>query len=288
MPDTQQLIDALSSLGGVKAVLENLEGSQSRIFDSHPTVILHSVKVACVGYACQDIGLLLQRGRLSDKTLARLQEVLSQTIPADILERIFLAERVYQTEIGRNLIPANITSQFLQDKAPDLPERLSLPTSYWGQLRLRRKAVWFFRNMAQLIAAAHRPWPEPLGVIVDNAPESMKKTRELFSNAAACVYLTGEIIAYVRCTTLAVALERYRRSNRQLPDSLGNLSPNYIDSVPPDPFTGKKLLYNHDAESYIVYSVGVNRQDDDGAVIRLAGKKTRQDCGLRIQFREPQ
>ncbi len=279
---TMDLIRQGKEEAAVNSVISLLK--MTRLFGSYPPVILNSNKVVCVGHACDDIGVLLQSSRPSDKSLTRLKEVLLQTMPTDVLGKIFIAERAYQTEIAINLIPANITSRFLLDAAPDLPGRLFLSRSYLEQLRVRRKAVWFYRNMAQLIAAAHRPWPEPLDVIVYNPPESMKKSKELLVKMAASVSLTSEVLDYVRCTIAAVAIEQYRRSHNKLPDGLDKLSPNYLDSVPLDPFTGKELLYSSDEESYIVYSVGINRQDDGGAIKRTADKKPRQDCGLRIRL----
>ena len=258
-----------------------------RIFDSHPTMALSTVKTILVGFACEDICLLLEHGRPSEESLAKLQQVLAETIPANALERMFLAERVYQIEIARNLIPENITSRLLQGKVPDLPERLSLPTIFWSRLRIRRKAARYLRDMAQLITAARRPWPEPLDAIVGNAVKSGKKPSKLTSSSAVLVRLTTQTLTVVRCTILAIAIERYRRSHGELPGSLDEVFPTYINSIPLDPFTGKKLLYSHDEETYAVYSTGVNRQDDGGSIKPKADKKRPQDWGLRIHFREP-
>ena len=86
-------------------------------------MLLYSVKTTFVAHACQDIYLLLEYGHLSERSLAKLQKLLSETMPDDALERMFFAERVYQIKLGRVLMPENITSLFLQDKTPDLPVR---------------------------------------------------------------------------------------------------------------------------------------------------------------------
>ena len=257
-----------------------------RIFDTHPVMVLHGAKLAFVGLACNDIILLLGYGRHSEKSLAELQQVLSETIASNALERMFFAERVYQTEIGRNLIPEHIASRFLQDKVPDLPERLSLPASRWARLRLRQASVRYFHDMAQSITASRRPWPEPLDAMVYDVPASKEKPSNVLSSSTAFIRLTGKILALVRCTILAVAIERYRLSRGELPGSSNDLSPPYIDSIPLDPFTGKKLLYKRDGETYLVYSVGINRRDDDGSIMPSADGESAQDLGFRIRFRE--
>ncbi len=259
-----------------------------RIFDTRPIMVLHAAKVALVGLVCEDIRLLLERGRLSEKSLAKLQKALLEAIPANTLERMFFGERVYQLEIGRNLIPEDITSRLLQDKVPDLPERVLMPGTFRKRLRIRQRSTWYLRNMAWLITAARRPWPEPLDVIVDNAPASAGKPSKLVSSAVPFVRLTGEVLAFMRCTVLAIAIERYRFSNGELPSSLDDICPGYIDSVLLDPYTGKKLLYSRDEETYVVYSAGIDRQDDSGSIMPEAGEKGSRDRGLRIHFRKPE
>ncbi len=258
-----------------------------RVLDPCPAVLLHTAKVVFVTHACQDIHLLLEHTRPSEKSLAELQKVLLQTIPPNALERMFFAERAYQLEVARNLIPDNIASRFLQDKVPDLPERLSLPSSRWGRLRIRQKSVQYLHDMAQLITAARRPWPEPLDATVTNMPLPTGKPSGLLSNGAVLIRLTAETLALVRCTILTVAIERYRHHHGELPAALDDLCPAYIDSMPFDPFTGKELLFSRDEETYVVYSLGANRQDDGGSVIRDADGKGPQDSGLRIRLRKP-
>jgi hypothetical protein len=258
-----------------------------RIFDTFPTMVLNANKSVFVNHACQDIHLLLEYGRPSEKSLANLQKALAETITTNIMEKVFLVERIYQTEIGRNLIPGNIASQLLQQNAPALPERLSLPTSSLGCFRMRRKAAQFFRDIAKLITISRRPWPDPLDTIV-NLSQSTQKPTTFISNAATSVRLTAKSLAIVNCTILAVATERYRLSHSQLPASLNDLSPEYIDSLPPDPFTGKNLLFKYDDETYLIYSVGDNRQDDAGSIIPKPDEQTPLDYGLRIPLQKPQ
>ncbi len=254
----------------------------TRIFDHQPIIVVHTIKVGVLDLACKDIHLLLRFCRPSGQSLARLQEVLSGTMPADALEKMFLTERVYQTEMARNLLPENIVSQYLQPDAPDLPERLRLPERFRVRLRMRQKAIRYFRDMTRLITAVRRPWPGPLDATAGSLPEPAKRSRRLFSSGAAFIRLTAGTLVSIRCTVLAIAIERYRRSHGELPHSLEDLSGDYIDSIPVDPFTGENLLYGWDKESYVVYSVGPDRQDDGGFVRPRAGERGPRDLGLRL------
>ena len=256
----------------------------TRIFQSHPTMVPYVTRLAFVGRSCEDVLLLLERAHPSDKSLANLQKVLSQTFPANAFEAMFLAERVRQLEIARNLIPKNITSQFLPAQVPNLPERLSMPASRLARLRIQRNAARYLRNMAWLITVARRPWPQPLDAITANAAESTEKPGKLISSSEKFAHVTARNFTLLRCTTLAVAVERYRRSQGRLPPSLDDLAGNYIDSIPLDPFTGKNLLYRHDDQTYVIYSTGIDRRDDGGDIIPQPGKKNLQDQGIRIRL----
>ncbi|HRZ57307.1 MAG TPA: hypothetical protein P5525_17845, partial [Candidatus Paceibacterota bacterium] len=73
--------------------------------------------------------------------------------------------------------------------------------------------------------------------------------------------------ATVNLARVAVAIERHRLNRGSLPDSIEALAPRYLDPVPPDPVNGQPLRYRRgEADRFTLYSLGVNGQDDQGAV----------------------
>lgn len=68
---------------------------------------------------------------------------------------------------------------------------------------------------------------------------------------------------------VAIAIERYRVANARLPESLDDLAPEFIDSLPADPFAqDARLRYRVDEScprGYTLYSVGRDSQDDGGS-----------------------
>ena len=256
----------------------------TRILDFQPITVVHVTKARLITLACEDIRILLQCSQLSDASLGRLHEALALTITPDALERTFLAERVYQTEMARNIIPENITSRLLPITAPASFGHIPKARSLLTKMRIRRASTHYFREMARLIIASRLPWPQPLEEIVPNAPISAGTSNKVTSMAAAVVYLTADSLVTVRSSMLAVAIERYRRSQGRLPNSLDDLSPNYITAIPLDPFTGRKLIYKTDKDGFVVYSVGINRQDDNGSIVPENMAKIPLDRGVRIAF----
>lgn len=61
-----------------------------------------------------------------------------------------------------------------------------------------------------------------------------------------------------------IALELFRRHNGAYPGALDALVPDYLPAVPPDRFTGKPLNYALIDAQPTLWSVGVDRDDDQG------------------------
>ena len=63
---------------------------------------------------------------------------------------------------------------------------------------------------------------------------------------------------------VGLGLELHRAEKGEYPDSVDALAPEYLNEVPPDPFTGKPLRYVKTNKGFSVYSVGENLKDDAG------------------------
>jgi hypothetical protein len=68
---------------------------------------------------------------------------------------------------------------------------------------------------------------------------------------------------------VACALERYRASHGDLPETLALLVPALIPQLPHDLIRGQPLRYRRkSSDNFLLYSVGWNETDDGGAVVR--------------------
>jgi hypothetical protein len=86
----------------------------------------------------------------------------------------------------------------------------------------------------------------------------------LLSQMSAVVIREARCFANVRLATTALAIERFRLANGKLPENLNELVPQFLSTVPSDPFDGKLLRYHRLAKGYVVYSVGQDGHDDGG------------------------
>jgi hypothetical protein len=72
------------------------------------------------------------------------------------------------------------------------------------------------------------------------------------------------LVAAHGCLAAELAVRAYQVETGELPDSLEELVPRYLNAVPRDPFRDAPLQYWRMASDYIVYSVGADGQDDGG------------------------
>lgn len=81
-------------------------------------------------------------------------------------------------------------------------------------------------------------------------------------------------------TQLVLALKAYHSEHGALPESLDELVPHYIASVPPDDFDGKRLRYSK--EKKLIWSVGSDLIDSGGQ--EFDQNKQKLDLPFRIEF----
>jgi hypothetical protein len=71
-------------------------------------------------------------------------------------------------------------------------------------------------------------------------------------------------ILNLRMPQIGLALAAYRDDHGTFPATLDALAPDYLKSVPVDPFTDQAFCYRRDGAGYVLYSAGFNGKDDDG------------------------
>jgi hypothetical protein len=70
--------------------------------------------------------------------------------------------------------------------------------------------------------------------------------------------------ASVEICRVGLALKLFKQKNGAYPETLAKLAPEFLNSIPVDPFTGKSLVYRKDDAGFLLYSLGPNRRDDGG------------------------
>lgn len=85
--------------------------------------------------------------------------------------------------------------------------------------------------------------------------------------------------AQLLCAVAAVACERYRRDHRRWPDSLGDLTPDYLKETPLDPADGQPLRYQRLDDNIVISS---QCTDDRGRRYAAADPLARYGVMMRL------
>ncbi len=135
----------------------------------------------------------------------------------------------------------------------------------------------FISGEQLLDSVKYNPWN--LSVILIHKAEY----RKYKSKAWMCRVESLSLFRFcLSVTRLVVALNRYEMRNGKLPERLEQLVPEYIDSVPRDPYDGKPFRYDRNKE--IVYSVGKNLKDEGGSIERAyRGKKLQASSRFKAE-----
>lgn len=152
---------------------------------------------------------------------------------------------------------------------------------------MKAEIAGYFKRMID--AAKLPPW-EALKVAASLTPETGSGPRAPGTsswNVAARMLLPALSSAtgkYVEATTLieglrvAVALQRYNAAKGAWPAKLSLLAPDFLRSVPPDPFTGQPFRYRLARKGWRLWSVGRDLKDGGGhatqdVTFRCRGKR---------------
>lgn len=94
----------------------------------------------------------------------------------------------------------------------------------------------------------------------------------------ATVSKFAKIQAQLDLARVAVALDRFKLTHGNYPETLNALAPQFLERIPHDIINGQPLHYHRDGEKFVLWSVGWDEKDDGGNVIRdKDGRLVRED-----------
>ncbi len=128
------------------------------------------------------------------------------------------------------------------------------------------------------------------GVFIDDWTK-IRCFYEFYAQESRIVHAELRHYAYIDLMNTVIAIERFRLAYNRLPENLQELVPDYLPSVPKDPWTpGNDIRFvKGEDESYKVYCVGMDEEDDGGKdngkpdgdyVIEIASKSKRMQPAI--------
>jgi hypothetical protein len=267
--------------GNPEAALADIETALalSEAAVSQPLLITALVRFALNEAAISPIWAGLAERRWEDAHLARLVERLDQVNVAADMQRCLRGERVF----ALTLLSA---AAGRVDSEPGLRgdefAALSRAMRWWPRAFLYRNQINIARAYQQLLIDRVDPTGPSIRIQESEEDRAIRARHHSWNpyNVFAAMLLSAldrsleKAVANQATLTLArvaCALERHRLAYAQYPETLDELVPRFLPRVPPDPVNGGPLRYRRDdPDQFILYSIGLNQQDDGGvpAVLR--------------------
>ncbi len=275
--------DIDGALGSVRAIL-----AVSRSLGDEPFAISQLVRMALESVASVTLEHVLARGgQATDTALAATQAAFAAEATEPLLLYAFRGERAGNYETMEKFAAGKIKPADLLGPDGKLPPNLDrvLP-----DLPGDRAIALHELNLA--VEIAKKPVPEQ--------PALWDKWGADFLKGATAAERQRHPLAYVlmpafepvsqaymrtraqlRAAETIVGLERDRRAKGHWPKPGESLAPAFKEP-PPDPFTGKPMLWKANQTGLVVYSASYDRADNGGKLEVRDVRKPGTDIGLRL------
>lgn len=265
---------ALGGLSEARQRGKNLTGNS--------TLIEGLVRVTCDSVLLTVSWELLQQPKINEYQMARLSGIWEATFDAKEALKIWQGERVTSWQTFSKFQTQQGLEEWANSQDAEWP---SFKISGWSLIyrfivkydlayylsiyhQLENDIVNWITNGKYMPARQELQKQEEF---LKNIPK-WKRMRYLISSLALPSLTTANdkfasTIAQQHLLKTAIALKRYQLAHKAWPDSLDQLVPSYLPSVPLDPIDGQPLRYKkstHEADGYTLYSIGVNGIDDGG------------------------
>ena len=267
----------------VDSILAQLALAQT--LDGDPTRVSQLVRVALGKLAIDEIQRGTKEATFSDADLARLQMGLRDFQFELGLKQAFIGDRA--SAYTACLDPLKMAAEKSNPTPEEIREIASRPPQ---RVVDAAKILEVYRR---LIESTDDPLAESVrkGREVEAELDAMVKapigkfahimTLLLVAGISYSAQAFADTAARRDAADVALAAELYRRRHGKWPDKMDQLVPEFLPTVPVDPFDGKPMRMTVSAEGFKAYSIGRDDTDDGG---KLSDQVTPgNDAGFMIQ-----
>ena len=256
-----------------------------RSLAKEPTAASQLVRSACHASTVSSLERVINRTEFADEQLVELGQVVADAEDIAAMSRVFIGERCRGINVFKD--PASLNPKLIGRKmllpAPILKLYKALGLA-------DRDAIIYIDLMNDYMdttgLALHQR--HEAADVIQTKLNRTSKTHILLhmlrptNPRVTTLYLIN--IAHLRTARVSLAIQRYRLATGNLPDTLADLVPTYLDAVPEDPFDGRTLRYEKLETGFVVYSVGEDRMDDGGKERLPPGKRKKALSSWDITF----
>jgi hypothetical protein len=262
----------------------------ARSIGDEPSYMSQLVRSLCVIHACQAIERTLGQAEPASEDLRSLQKLLENedAFPGLLVaargERAMFHGAFEAVERG----DVSYDELDLMRRGGTTPDWLESATMKLGRMNIREDHVLFLSLTTRHLQKVQRPIHDQVELEnqfdhdVRELPKSALMTRSLLPSFTKMGETFRQKHAMLRCTIVALAVERYRHDKKAWPDSLIQVCPRYLTAVPLDPYDGKSLRYRRVEDGIVIYSLGRDVSDNGGTLDRGQSASSGVDTGVRL------
>jgi hypothetical protein len=237
----------------------------ARALRNEPIHISQLVRIAADNISIVTLERVLSRTPLTDKQLTEL----SSRIAAEDDPEPFLRGIVGERCIGESLF---LSGDWQKGGVISNDPKVSSVFAVFYRVSgmEAQDHLMYLKLMSEMVSVGAgavkdmRERPVAMDKKIMEVPKSMMITR-MFVPAFTRAYEEQlKLFARLRAARAGIAVERFRVANGRLPESLDELAPKWLDSVPTDPFDDKPIRYKKLIKGFVTYSVGPDLKDNGG------------------------
>jgi hypothetical protein len=273
--------------GDVDGALESCRAGYNagRSLGEEPFLICQLVRMNMRSVSHRSIERTLAQGQPSEAALESLQRLLEEDEPEPLLLYGARGERALMD----HFMQAAQSGQMTHAQLAQSMSGIGLPGNELGVLffvgtaRQNRVAMLEFESrIVEIAKLSPAKQTEQLQQLQQSIKDLPTITRMLVPAVTKVVDAHDRTLAELRCDLVALAAERYRLSHGTWPAVLTDLVPDYLKQIPTDPFDDQALRYRRLADGVVIYSIGLDRQDDGGNMDRSRPYAPGTDIGIRL------
>jgi hypothetical protein len=265
----QALLAALAAAGSLRA---------------EPTFMAHHVGRACFQHVWQALERMLSQSALTETQLQALSMAVGAADTFESVSRGLVGLRCLAEKWFEH--PSAYLDEMRNRQDSLAPPRAPSSSFSWGFYRWSGLAdiehARFNNLLREWQEARRKSFPGILDAVqdvqakADAIPEWRARITRALMPPGSITRLTlteADQRARISIAQTALALERFRLAKGALPERLEDLVPSFLPEVFSDPFDGKALRYRRNPSGYVLYSIGMNLEDEDGSKASSNGRE---------------
>jgi hypothetical protein len=259
-------------------------GSMSK----EPTIVSQLVRTSCESLGISCLEYSLNRTDFSDEQLVELGKLLAKIENSDGMISAVLGERIMTLDMIMHPNPTYFNMSF-PNNSRNLLSLSPILFLYKTAGLNESDSILLLDYMDDVIKTLKLPLhkrqaaAETINIKFNEIPKKNLLFRDFAPAFGRVLIMDLGNIARLEAARTAIAVQRYRLKYNKLPDSLESLVPDYLDSVPMDPFDGKEIRYKKLDKGFVIYSIGAD-QIDYGGIEEPKDKNKRDGSTYDIPF----